>query len=184
MAILRDITERQQRTELLRHLALHDSLTSLPNRYLLFERLEQLLDMARREPRQVAVFFLDLDGFKAVNDQFGHDAGDLVLQSVAARLRKLVRPGDTVARLGGDEFVVVLDQVGDRPDVEQIAQRIITSISVPIAGADWTAQIGTTIGIAMNRPGLDSAALLKRADAAMYSAKTASKNTYLFFESQ
>ena len=177
VAILRDITERKQRTERLRHLALYDSLTSLPNRYLLLEHLKQLLDMAKRDSRRIALLFLDLNGFKAVNDRFGHDAGDRVLQEVAARLRKLVRPGDIVARLGGDEFVVVLDQPGQREDVNGVAQRVIEAIALPISGPDWTAQIGTSIGIALNDADSDARTLLKQADIAMYHTKVHSRNS-------
>lgn len=183
VTILRDITERQQRTERLRQQALHDSLTSLPNRRLLLERLQQLLDMARRDKRRIALLFLDLDGFKAVNDRLGHDAGDLVLQEVAARLQILVRPGDIVARLGGDEFVVLLDNAGYPEDVAGVAQRIIVAIGRPIHGPDWTTQIGSSIGIALNTADSDAQTLLKQADTAMYQAKTHAKNTYVFADS-
>ena len=183
LGLFSDITERHGKEELMRHMALHDSLTDLPNRMLLTDRLDQLLASGQRSPHPLAVLFLDLDGFKQVNDRLGHDAGDIVLKTVAQRLLGLLRAQDTVARLGGDEFVVILDNPEDRPAVEQVAMRIVASINLPIAVQEDQAHVGCSIGISMHpKNGTTAEALLKSADAAMYVAKAEGKNAFRFGE--
>jgi diguanylate cyclase (GGDEF)-like protein/PAS domain S-box-containing protein len=186
VAVYSDITERWRQDERVRQLALHDSLTGLPNRHLMTERLEQLVIRAARERSSVMLMFLDLDGFKAVNDKYGHAAGDELLQQVAARMLQQVRETDTVARLGGDEFVVLLDNPSSVEEAFNVANRILTALSVPIglkgdaAEAPQllprVAEIGASIGLASLGPNCSTAALLARADAAMYAAKAAGKH--------
>lgn len=179
ISVFHDITEVWQKNERHRHLAFHDALTALPNRTLLLERLERQIVMNERQPRCLAVLFLDLDGFKRVNDTLGHAIGDEVLKTVANKLQSLVRQTDTVARLGGDEFVVLLDSPENQDEVENIANRIIASINEPMEVSGAVAHVGTSIGIAMNpKHGESPADFLKSADAAMYQAKHEGKNTY------
>ena len=183
VGVFSDITERHHREEQIKHMALHDGLTKLPNRVLLMERLNQLVESANRDPRPLAVLYLDLDGFKAVNDQFGHESGDMVLKAVAKRLQELVRTSDTVARLGGDEFVILLHNPDGTDALANIAERVILSISAPIACIDGVATVSTSIGIAIHPgPGSSPDLLLMQADQAMYRAKRSGKNTYRFSE--
>ncbi len=182
VAVFHDITEVWSKNESIKHLAFHDALTDLPNRTLLMERLAHHIALAKREPRALAVMFLDLDGFKFVNDNFGHEVGDDLLIAVAQKLKALVRESDTVARLGGDEFIIMLDNPANRNEVAQICNRIIAAINVPMVFRGKTAQVGTSIGIAMYPADAASAAqLIKSADSAMYEAKNAGKNTFRFF---
>jgi diguanylate cyclase (GGDEF)-like protein len=181
VGVFSDITEKWDKEQLVRHMALHDGLTGLPNRTLLMERLSQLIVMSRREARQVALMFLDLDGFKKINDTLGHSIGDEVLKTVATRLSGLLRNSDTVARLGGDEFVVLLDNPENSDRIAQISARMIAVLNDPMRFDDAEAHVGTSIGIAVLQDKADSAeALLKRADSAMYAAKAAGKNVYRF----
>ncbi|MFZ3298690.1 MAG: GGDEF domain-containing protein, partial [Ralstonia pickettii] len=148
---------------------------------LLMERVGQLIAMSVREPRHIALMFLDLDGFKLVNDTWGHAIGDQVLKTVSSRLLSLLRPSDTVARLGGDEFVILLDNPESRDNVALIAARIIEVINSPMSFDRKTAHVGTSIGIAFFVEGVTTPSeLLKNADDAMYEAKAAGKNTYRF----
>ncbi|MDP2275186.1 MAG: diguanylate cyclase [Archangium sp.] len=177
--VFNDVTERWHHEERTRKLALYDALTDLPNRTLLLERLGQLIASTAREERKIAVLFLDLDGFKAVNDTLGHEVGDEVLRAVAGRLVGLVRQTDTVARLGGDEFVVLLDNPASLEEVQRIAGLLVTSVNEPIVRGDVQAQIGASIGIALHPlDGRTPTELLKAADVAMYEAKAAGKNTF------
>jgi len=149
-----DLTEREHTKSLLEMMALHDALTGLPNRRLLFERLEQMLRQSERDGRLIGLLYLDLDGFKPVNDQHGHDAGDGVLVEVAHRLTQAVRSGDTVARLGGDEFAILCPQVDSAADLDHIAGRVTTAMCEPISLPDGTLvtisiSIGSAIASAM-----------------------------------
>jgi len=176
-----DITEKWDKEQVIRHMALHDGLTGLPNRALLMERLGQLIAMARRDSRQIALMFLDLDGFKKVNDTLGHAIGDQVLKTVAARLLGLLRASDTVARFGGDEFVVLLDNPESHDSIAMVGTRMIDVLNVPMQLGCSSAQVGTSIGIAVFQDSIDSAeSLLKRADEAMYAAKAVGKNVCRF----
>jgi len=185
VSVFNDMTERWHINESIRHLAFHDPLTDLPNRALMQERLGQLLSKTGREERHLAVMFLDLDRFKYVNDQLGHDVGDALLKAVARRLQLQIRQTDTLARLGGDEFVILLDNPLSMLEVEQIAKRIITVIGQVFKLGTHEAHIGVSIGIASYPSGgCNAAELLQNADAAMYEAKNAGKNTYRIFGNQ
>jgi len=181
VGVFNDATARWDKEQLVRRMALHDGLTGLPNRSLLMERLANLIAMSAREPRQLALMFLDLDGFKKVNDGLGHEAGDQVLRTVAARLLDLLRATDTVARLGGDEFVIVLDNPESRDNIAAVATRVIEVVNAPIDCGGKTAHVGTSIGIAVtHNDSCTSGDLLKAADTAMYAAKAAGKNVFRF----
>lgn len=184
VGVCSDITDRWNTEQIVRQMALHDGLTGLPNRSLLMERLSQLIAMSAREPLHIALLFLDLDGFKLVNDTWGHDMGDHVLKTVATRLSGLLRPSDTVARLGGDEFVILLNNPHSRESIGLVALRAIEEVNVHMHMDGQTAHVGTSVGIAIFQKDVTSpAALLKRADDAMYAAKAAGKNTYRFSDS-
>lgn len=181
VSIFNDISELWKKNENTRYLAFHDSLTGLPNRSLLMDRMAQLIARTDRGQCHVAVLFLDLDGFKAVNDTLGHETGDDLLILVATRLLAQVRQADTVARLGGDEFVVMLDNPAGSDEVTQIAARIIESVNLPMHFNQATIKVGISIGIAMHTDhGATPNQLLKSADGAMYLAKAAGKNTFVF----
>jgi diguanylate cyclase (GGDEF)-like protein len=163
---------QRKRAELeLARLALHDHLTGLPNRGLFADRLEHALIRSVRSGRALAVLFVDLDGFKAVNDRYGHACGDLLLKQVADRMRDGLRGMDTLARLGGDEFTVLCEDLEDVDEAVAIAERLAESLAPPfrIEGSETT--ISGSVGIAMGRPSEDGSAVLRRADAAMYRAK-------------
>jgi diguanylate cyclase (GGDEF)-like protein len=181
VGVCADITQQWNKEQLVRQMALYDGLTDLPNRSLLMERVGQLIAMSVREPRHIALMFLDLDGFKLVNDTWGHAIGDQVLKTVSSRLLSLLRPSDTVARLGGDEFVILLDNPESRDNVALIASRIIEVVNSPMRFDQKIAHVGTSIGIAFFSAEVTTPSeLLKNADDAMYEAKAAGKNTYRF----
>lgn len=167
-----DITDRKRLEEELAHQALHDPLTGLPNRRLLMDRLEQALRSRGR--RRVALLFLDLDDFKAVNDSFAHAAGDRVLVEVAARLRACLRDGDTVARVGGDEFAILVESMSHPSEAQQLADRIGHALAVPFSVERHDISIRASLGIATNSEGdADADSLIANADVAMYWAKRA-----------
>jgi len=185
VCVFHDVTDTWHANEANRHLALHDALTDLPNRTLLIERLERQIAIAEREPRQIAVLFLDLDGFKAVNDALGHAAGDALLIAVARKLQSLVRQTDTVARLGGDEFVIKLDRPENRDEVVHVAERILQTINEPLDIQGHAIQLGISIGIAVYpENGHSAEALIRHADEAMYEAKKLGRNQHRFFSSE
>jgi diguanylate cyclase (GGDEF)-like protein len=156
--------------------ALHDALTGLPNRALLDQRLEHAALRARREHTSAAVIFVDLDGFKAVNDSHGHQTGDDLLVAVSYRLGRLMRPGDTLARLSGDEFVVVCEELAHVADADSVALRIRTAFAEPFELGEVTISITASVGIAFAGPGEEvSARMVAEADAAMYKAKSERK---------
>jgi diguanylate cyclase (GGDEF)-like protein len=163
----------------IRHLAEHDPLTELPNRRQLQEKLDMAIAYAKRSGKRVAVMFIDLDGFKAVNDTLGHQAGDELLKVVAQRLRQATRSSDLVARLGGDEFVVVLSELDQLADATRLAAKLNRLISMPIPVAGTQANISTSIGISLYPAnGKSSAELMGKADDAVYQAKAAGKNQF------
>ena len=167
-----DVTERRAAAEHLLHQALHDTLTGLPNRLLLNDRLERALSRRRRRDRWTAVLFADVDAFKAVNDTLGHEAGDRLLVEVAARLRSAVRPQDTVARLGGDEFVIVLDGLESCEEAEAVAERARAVVGAPLPHRDGELRPAISVGVAVaGRRGCTPQELLARADEAMFADK-------------
>ncbi|MEN3292895.1 MAG: hypothetical protein V7642_2148 [Burkholderiales bacterium] len=178
-----EIQERRVAEERIRHLAHHDALTGLPNRRLLEDRLEQTMGLAKRNGSQVAIQFIDLDMFKAVNDRFGHRVGDLLLQAVAARLRGLFREVDTVSRVGGDEFVVVLPDMDSAAAARETAQRVLQALARPYYIEGQELFVTPSIGISLfPRQGDDVETLINRADAAMYCAKQKGRGIYQMFE--
>jgi PAS domain S-box-containing protein len=194
VAVVRDITSLKLNEEKIRRLAYFDTLTGMPNRLHFIERVDHELLRARRENRRLALLFLDLDGFKRINDTLGHSEGDFLLQSVAERLKEKVRAGDIVvrpgrdefsmhfARLGGDEFTIVLPDIEDVAMVSLIAQRVLSVLNVPFQIGGKAITITASIGIAIfPEDGGDAAALLKHADTAMYHAKDEGRNNWQMY---
>ena len=173
----RDVTERVEAAERLTHLAMHDSLTGLANRALLLDRLNHAVARAERSGSSCAVFFLDLDKFKDVNDHLGHAIGDRVLVSVAERLRSVIRPGDTVARMGGDEFVIVADGIDTHAAAVEIARRITAVFEQPITVIDWDIAVTCSIGITLSGTHHPET-LLQEADIALYKAKEGGRDRW------
>ncbi|MBI3529894.1 MAG: PAS domain S-box protein [Betaproteobacteria bacterium] len=182
VGVLSDITEARNVREQLEHQASHDALTGLPNRSLLFDRLNQAIAQAHRYQRTIAVAFVDLDNFKFINDSLGHGAGDQVLRISADRLRACLREGDTVARHGGDEFVLLLNDQSGRESVTQVVSRIVEKLAAPLAAEGQELATTCSVGISLYpEHGTDAATLLKNADAAMYRAKARGKNSFRFY---
>jgi diguanylate cyclase (GGDEF)-like protein len=172
------------RNDALEQVAYRDSLTGLPNRHLLLDRLEQAIAFSERHDKKFAVCFMDLDGFKTINDSHGHEIGDLVLRVVGQRVQKCLRKNDTVARLGGDEFVILLTEISDEPSYVEVLERILSYVHQPIQIARHvTTQISTSIGVSIyptdNSP---PSVLIEHADQAMYQAKRSGKNRWLLYE--
>ena len=163
--------ERGRSELLLAHRALHDALTGLPNRILLLDRLGYALAQSERGDTSVAIFFLDLDGFKGVNDRLGHLAGDALLRGIAGRLLAWVRPGDTVSRFGGDEFTVLVREVTGPDEAMQIAERLTEAVRNPLSVEGEEVSLTPSIGIALDRGIRKPEELIERADRAMYAAK-------------
>lgn len=178
----RDISERIKVQEELHHIAHHDGLTGLPNRSLLTDRIDHAIKRASREKSEIAVMFIDLDGFKLANDIYGHEAGDIVLKEVAKRLLSVIRSQDTVARISGDEFAVVLEDMNSVADAGMVARKIMEAISEPCLVKDNEIFVTASIGIAVfPLDGIDTSKLLKRSDQAMYNAKRNGKARYSFY---
>ncbi|PFG11502.1 diguanylate cyclase domain-containing protein [Marinobacter sp. LV10MA510-1] len=185
VSVFSDITALWQKDEHIRHLAFHDALTDLPNRTLLMDRINQQILHANREESHFALMFLDLDGFKLVNDQLGHKIGDDLLKDVAKRLLALVRSSDTIARVGGDEFIFILNNPRGRDEITEVANRIVASINEPIEILGVVVQIGVSLGIAtFPADGDSSSDLIINADSAMYAAKSVGKNNIRFFSAE
>ncbi len=183
-AIFRDITELKQAEARIQHLAHYDSLTDIPNRRLFYDRLSHATSLTRRDRRELALLYIDLDKFKAVNDTLGHDAGDELLKCVADRMRDALRESDTLARMGGDEFAVILPAITSREDVAKVAAKIIGALSTSfnLSGHAQKVTIGASVGIAVYpADAQDIDALIKAADAAMYNAKQVG-NSFRFCE--
>jgi len=178
VSVFIDLHHLKREAEDLAHRALHDPLTGLPNRVLFRDRLEIALARARRLPSSVGVFYIDLDGFKPVNDSLGHEAGDVLLAELARRLRHVLRPADTVARLGGDEFAVLSDAIADAGAAEEIAERILAAIAQPFELAGSHAHVTASVGIALADQPADPEALLRAADQGMYAAKAAGGRSF------
>src|SRR5262245_7290515 len=180
--VYRDITERRRAEEKLRVVSTHDSLTALPNRTLLHERLSHALARAQRHGRQLALLFVGLDRFKTVNDTLGHEAGDTLLQVTALRLHDCLRETDTMARQGGDEFVVLMDELTDREPITRVSQRILDAVGQPFVIDGQEIHITASIGISVYPE--DGRTLLRNADIAMERAKDKGKNNYQFYSTQ
>ncbi|MEG4499174.1 CHASE2 domain-containing protein [Microcoleus sp. F10-C6] len=186
---IRDITERKRREDSLKqqnaelsHQAYHDTLTGLPNRQMFYESLHKSLEIASTNQELVALLFLDLDGFKSINDTLGHNVGDLLLKTVASRLKKCLRGSDTISRLGGDEFTVILPAIPGREEAAKVAEKICAAIIQPFILEEHTVSVTTSIGISLYPcDGQDPEILVKNADAAMYRAKERGKNQYQFY---
>ncbi|MGB0671848.1 MAG: putative bifunctional diguanylate cyclase/phosphodiesterase, partial [Rhodospirillales bacterium] len=182
VGILTDLTERKEKEEAIWRHANFDQVTSLPNRRLFQDRLNQAINQTGRRGGRMALFFLDLDRFKQVNDTLGHQAGDILLNRVAKRLLRAVRTTDTVARLGGDEFTVIVENVHEPEDLSRIAQGIIAEVARTVSLPGGEIKVSTSIGIAVYPDdGADSEELIRNADAALYHAKDRGRDNYQFF---
>lgn len=188
LSIARDVTEKKQAQQEAERLAFYDPLTDLPNRRLMTNRLQQLLDRVKREQLYGAALFLDLDNFKRINDSLGHSVGDELLQQVAQRLKPIIRTTDTIARLGGDEFIILIENC--EPSIEEIteeasiiAQKLLGAFTKPIPAGHSNFQLSASIGIAIfNQDYNNIDDILKQADAAMYRSKSQSGNEFSFFD--
>lgn len=179
---LRDITEKKRIEENIRHLAQYDQLTNLPNRVLFNDRLKHAIDRAQRNKNKIGLMFIDLDGFKDINDSLGHQAGDELLQIVAERLSNIVRSEDTVARFGGDEFIIILEDLKHSDYAAIVAKKVLKVVAdaVYVSGNEVT--VGASIGISIFPDnGNDATILINNADISMYQAKKQGKNCYKFF---
>ncbi|MEH7440185.1 sensor domain-containing diguanylate cyclase [Neobacillus drentensis] len=180
----REITERRSYEETLTHMAFHDMLTGLPNQRLFKDRLDKAIMEAARYNRKMAVMYMDMDGFKQINDTFGHDVGDELLKQFAKRVKGCIRDYDTIARQGGDEFTVLLPEILYEQDALEIAQRIINSLQELWKIGEHAISISSSIGIAFfPKDGIERQELLKYADRALYRAKEEGKNKYQTYSS-
>jgi diguanylate cyclase (GGDEF)-like protein len=180
--VSRDITQEKLVEARIRHAAAYDSLTGLPNRAQFSQLLNHAIESAQRYRRQFALFFIDLDRFKIINDSLGHEAGDLLLQRVGSRLSECVRHSDVVARLGGDEFVMMIQSVNERAQVEAVARKVLAAASAPVMLHGKECRVSASIGICMYpADAADEATLMQSADAAMYRVKEHGKNGFRFF---
>ena len=182
VALLADITPLRLRQDELEHLAHHDALTDLPNRVLLADRIQQALILARRQGFKVAVLYIDLDGFKQVNDAFGHAVGDALLVALSKRMKLALREVDTLARIGGDEFAAVLSDVKGLEECQHLLQRVLLACCTPVPIGEQQVQVSASIGVALYpQDDVQAEQLLSHADQAMYLAKQSGKNRYQVF---
>ena len=180
--IARDVSERKSQEEQIKYLATHDGLTELPNRLMFNQLLSHAVQGAKRYQKQFAVMFIDLDGFKVVNDTLGHDAGDRLLREIAVRFKHTLRAVDVVARLGGDEFVVMMEDIAAPEQAAVLAQRILEATGKPFGLASGECRVTASIGICVYpENGDDEQTLMKNADAAMYRAKETGKDNFRFY---
>ncbi len=186
VALFSDITVLKEHEKKLEHIAHYDALTTLPNRVLLGDRLHQAMAQAQRHEQRLAVAYLDLDGFKVVNDNHGHEAGDQLLMIVATRMKEALREGDTLARLGGDEFVAVLFDLTDIEASVPVLTRLLAAVARPVHVGNQVFQVSASIGVTFypQAEDVDADQLLRQADQAMYQAKLAGKNRYHVFDAE
>jgi diguanylate cyclase (GGDEF)-like protein/PAS domain S-box-containing protein len=184
VGLFADITAQKAYQQHLERIAHFDALTGLPNRVLLADRLRQAMAQARRQQQRVAVAYIDLDGFKAINDRYGHDIGDRFLCAVGERIRMALREWDTVARIGGDEFVVLLVDLPEREGIDELLDRLSKSLSAPLSLEDAELPVGASIGVSLypQETELEAEQLLRQADQAMYEAKHGGKGHVRFFD--
>ncbi len=183
LAVQQDVTEMKELEREVQFLAYHDVLTGLPNRVLFNDRMQQAISQSKRDQAEFALLFIDLDGFKEVNDTYGHAAGDRLLQIAADRLRACVRAADTVARLGGDEFTVLLREVNDSKNLQRVAGKILKSIAAPYDLGEYKAVVTASIGISRYpKHALGTEKLMNYADEAMYQAKQSGKNRCVLYQ--
>jgi diguanylate cyclase (GGDEF)-like protein/PAS domain S-box-containing protein len=184
--LFRDISEKKQAAQLIERMAYSDQLTGLANRALLADRLQQAMTAAHRRGQLLAVVFLDLDGFKAINDQYGHQTGDLLLRALAVRMKEGLREGDTLARLGGDEFVAVFQDVPDAQASVQMLMRLLDGCSQPVHLGTLTLKVSASLGVTFypQNEEVDADHLLRQSDQAMYQAKLSGKNKYHIFDAE
>lgn len=176
-----DITERKETEAKIRHFATHDALTDLPSLRLAKDRVSMVVNLAKRNKKKAGLLFIDLDGFKPVNDRYGHDAGDALLKEIARRLLSCIRKTDTAARIGGDEFLIVLSELEAREDAARIAEKVISIVSKPFTFKNEKITVGCSIGISLYPDnGEDIEMLIKKADDGMYTIKKSGKNSYSF----
>lgn len=184
VAIVQDVTERNHAVSLIRHAAVYDALTDLPNRRLFVDLLLKAVALARRRESSVSVLYVDIDGFKSVNDVWGHDVGDLVLKELSARLVRCFRESDTIARLGGDEFAAIVAPSSERESLESVVERMLKAVAEPVDVQGEQVVLTASIGIASYPSDADNPTdLLRRADIAMYEAKNHGKNRFAFASS-
>lgn len=182
IGIVRDITERKEAEERIAHMAHFDFLTNLPNRASFLNILDHSLTLAKRNAHKIAVLFIDLDGFKQINDTLGHEAGDLLLKGVSERFLHVVRESDTVARLGGDEFILLLENIESTENAAFVAEKIIASLSDSFDLNGQVGKVGASIGIALfPDDSQESKELVSHADEAMYRAKHGGKNIWAHY---
>ncbi len=180
--VIRDITERKRIEQELNYIATHDTLTGLPNRLMFNQLLNQTIQSAKRNVKQLAVLFIDLDRFKIINDSLGHEAGDQLLQEIAKRFKESLRAVDIVSRLGGDEFVILIENFNDMNQVKTVAHKILSAAIKPMVIVGEECRVTASIGISVYpKDGQDEQSLMKNADIAMYFAKEEGKNNYQFY---
>ncbi|HEY5579728.1 MAG TPA: diguanylate cyclase [Rhodoferax sp.] len=186
VSLFSDNTVLQQHQQQLHHLAHFDALTDLPNRLLLADRLQQGMVQVQRRGQMLALAFLDLDGFKLINDSHGHEAGDHLLMTLAARMKQALREGDTLARLGGDEFVAVMLDLADAATCQPVLHRLLAAVAQPVPYGALALQVSASLGVSFypQLQELDADQLLRQADQAMYQAKLAGKNRYQLFKAE
>lgn len=187
LAIFSDVTEQKEHQRYIEHIAHYDALTGLPNRVLLVDRLKQSMASALRHARPLAIAYLDLDGFKAINDNHGHSVGDKLLAQVANRMKQVLRDGDTVARMGGDEFVAVLQDLDGITSSVPIVLRLLSAASQPVEIGELSLRVSASIGVTyfpQQQEDVDADQLVRQADQAMYQAKQSGKNRYYVFDAE
>ena len=186
VALFSDITPIKEHQSQLEHIAHYDALTNLPNRVLMADRLQQAIAQAQRRQQQLAVAYLDLDGFKAINDRHGHETGDQVLITLAKRMKETLREGDTLARLGGDEFVAVLIDLEDTSASVPLLNRLLDAAALPVPVGNLNLQVSASLGVTFypQAQEIEADQLLRQADQAMYQAKVAGKNRYHVFDAE